>query len=127
MAIVDGKERALWPCVGVLALWPRHVEDDGDAILIVVPLDTLMSIGGVARNEAMRLTSKLGVFEILQRIEVLLVPVRVNEEPMTLNQSLQLSFDDAACTLHRLAVRHFSFDLLNHAIEFPINIWQSLL
>ena len=50
MAIVNGKERALGPVVGVLLRRPRHIQYDGNPIFIVISLYALMSIGCIARN-----------------------------------------------------------------------------
>ena len=48
MTVIDGEEAALGPVSDVFsARWPRHVKDDRDPILVVVPLDTLMCVGRI--------------------------------------------------------------------------------
>jgi hypothetical protein len=126
MTIVDGEEGTFWPFIWVFILWPRHIEDDGDSILIVVPLDTLMSIGGVARNEAMRLGCIFSIFKILKGIKCLLVAIRVDKEAMALDHPFELCFNYTIGAV-LLAVGHLSFNLLDHRVKFPIDIGQRLL
>ena len=43
--IIDGEVAALGPrCDVLLTRWLRHVQDDGNPVLIVVPLDPLMRV-----------------------------------------------------------------------------------
>lgn len=70
MAIVDGEVAALGPGDYFLATRGLgHVEDDGDAILVVVPLNSLMCIGCIGRDQAVSLGCILGWLEILQWID----------------------------------------------------------
>ena len=84
MTIVYGKEGALRPGGSILVLRPSHVEDDWNSVLVVVPLDTLMSIRGVTCDQAMRFGSELRILKVFQRIERL-ITVAVREEPVRLN------------------------------------------
>ena len=60
MTVVDGKVAALWPARDVSPTRRlRHVQDDRDPVLVVVALDTLMSVGRVGRDEAVGLGCKL--------------------------------------------------------------------
>lgn len=70
MPIVNSEKRALRPGSWVLALRPSHIKNDRHSILIVVPLDSLVSISGVARNQPVRLRSEFGIFEIFERVEI---------------------------------------------------------
>ena len=65
VAIVDGKVAALRPGYHILATGGfGHVEDDGDAVLIVIPLDALVRIGSVGRDQAMSLGCILGWLKV---------------------------------------------------------------
>ena len=68
MAIIDSKERAFWPCIRILTFWPCHIQNDWDSILIIIPLNALMSIGRITCNQSMTLGCKFCVFKILQGI-----------------------------------------------------------
>jgi len=66
MAIVNSKIAALGPVFdGRFALRPSHVEDNANSVLVVIPLDALMRVGGVAGDQTVGLTCKLGFLKIL--------------------------------------------------------------
>jgi hypothetical protein len=71
MAVVNGEEGALGPSEGVLALRSGHVEDDRNPILIIVPLYSLVGVGRVTGDESVRLGGELGIFEVLEGVEVI--------------------------------------------------------
>ena len=69
VAIVDREVAALRPDRHVLARGGfRHVEDDGDSILIIVALNTLMRIRRVRSDQPMRLRGELGRLEVFERV-----------------------------------------------------------
>ena len=69
MAIVDGKVAALGPVCHVFPIRRfRHVQNNGDTILIIVPLDALVSIGSIRSDQAMGLRRELGRLKVHQRV-----------------------------------------------------------
>ena len=62
MAIIDTKERALRPLSStVLFRFGFHdVENDGDAILIVISHDSLVSISAICSDDSIPLRAVLG-------------------------------------------------------------------
>jgi hypothetical protein len=44
MPVIDPEEGATWPVGGVLELGLNDIQDDGDAVLVIVPDNTLMGI-----------------------------------------------------------------------------------
>lgn len=54
MTIIYRKEGAFGPGCWILALWARDVEDDGDTIFVVIPLDTLMRISSITGDKTVR-------------------------------------------------------------------------
>ena len=69
VAIVDREVAALRPDRHVLARGGfRHVEDDGDSILIIVALNTLMRIRRIRSDQPMRLRSELGRLKVFERV-----------------------------------------------------------
>ena len=52
VSIVNRKVTALRPLFEAsLVRWPRHIQNDGDSILIVVPLDALMGVRCVRSDQ----------------------------------------------------------------------------
>ena len=52
MAVIDSEEGALGPDFVLTVLWLHDVEDDGDSVLVVIPDETLVSIGGIPSNNS---------------------------------------------------------------------------
>ena len=72
VSVIDREVRALWPLP--FHFFPRgfcHVEDDRYAILIVVPLDPLMRVRCVTRDQAVRLRGELSFFKVLKWVLLL--------------------------------------------------------
>jgi hypothetical protein len=60
MTVVNGEETAPGPVLHLLKLGLDYVENDGDAILVVVTDNTLMSVRRVATDDTVLLAGKLG-------------------------------------------------------------------
>ena len=52
VAIINGEERALGPRCSILVWRPRHVQNNRDAVLVVVSLDALMRVRRVTRDQS---------------------------------------------------------------------------
>lgn len=67
MAIVNREIAALRPIRDVFAIgWLCHVQDNGDSILVIIPLDALMGVGRVRSYQPMRFRSKFCQFVVFQ-------------------------------------------------------------
>ena len=124
MSVINSEERAFWPSRSIFVLWPSHIEDYRNSILIIVSLDTLMSIRRVACDKTMGLRCKLSIFKIFKWIEWL-VRVSVDKKSVWLKYSFHLGFNDTIDTY--LLIFNFSLNLLNHWVILSILIWQTLL
>ena len=62
MTVVNGEETAPGPVLHLLKLGLDYVENDGDAILVVVSNDTLICVGSIPRDQSISLVR---VFSIL--------------------------------------------------------------
>ena len=60
MAIVDGEEGAARPVFHLLELGPDDVEDDGDAVFVIVTNDALVGVRCIRGDNTVLLTGKLG-------------------------------------------------------------------
>lgn len=124
MPVIDSEERAFWPSSSIFVFRSCHVEDDWNSILIIISLNTLMSICRVACDQTMGLRCKLSILKIFKWIERQ-VRIPVDEKPVWLKYSFHLGFNDTIDTY--LLIFHFSFYLLNHWVILSILIWQALL
>ena len=59
MAVIDSEEGALGPDFVLTVLWLHDVEDDGDSVLVVIPDETLVSIGGICPHDPISLERAL--------------------------------------------------------------------
>ena len=65
MSIVNSEIAAFGPVFdGRFAMRPSHVEDNADSVLIVIPLNALMRVGGVACDQTVGFTCKLRFLKI---------------------------------------------------------------
>ena len=66
MPVVYREEGALRPGAQVLlGSRPGHVQDDGDAVFVVVALDALVGVRCVGDDQAVRLGGVLSLVEVL--------------------------------------------------------------
>ena len=64
VAVVDREVRAFGPLLALLLGWLRHVQDDRDAVLVVVSLDALVRVCCITYYVAVASCGKLSPFEI---------------------------------------------------------------
>jgi len=70
MPVVNGEIAAFRPCSYIFPGGRlRHIQDNRDPILVIVPLDSLMRISGVRGDQAMGLRGELRWFEIFQWVD----------------------------------------------------------
>lgn len=128
VAIVDREERALRPLRRVFLLWPRHVQNNRHSVFIVVPLNALVRVCGVAGDQAVCFGGKLGVFEILKwvfHVDVI-VGVSVAKEVCGADDAKRLRFQDTLNDASGLVLK-FSLYLLNDLIELPELVPERIL
>lgn len=78
MPVVDGEEGAPGPILNLLELRLDDVEDDGNAIFIVVSHDALVRVCRVAADDAVFLASELGwVVRLHESLDLLLLHLHV--------------------------------------------------
>jgi len=78
MTIIDGEEGAPGPVLDLLELRLDDIQDDGHTVLVVVPDDALVRVGGVAADHAILLAGKLGwVIGLDKALDLLLLHLHV--------------------------------------------------
>ena len=93
MSIIDSEEWAPGPLINLLELRLNDIEYNTNPILIVVPDDSLMSIGSVATDHAILLASELGwvvavdvpLDLLLLHFHILLLLLHGHDEPSVSN------------------------------------------
>lgn len=130
MAIVDRKERTLWPCGRILLLRSCHVQDDGDSVFVIISLDTLMGISRITGYQTMWLWSKLRILKVFKWINWRNCSVsRVIKEGVAFLESLVKCIDDVVCVLHHglLLLLYLPFAFLYYSVILAILILQVCL
>jgi len=64
MAIIDPEERALGPLLVLAVVWLDDVEYDADAVLVVVPDEALVGVGGISAHESVALVGAARLFVV---------------------------------------------------------------
>lgn len=73
VTVVNRKIAAFRPFLDVgFRRWLGHVQDNRNAVLVVVALDALVGVGGVAGDQAVSLARKFRLLKVFQRIRLVL-------------------------------------------------------
>lgn len=73
MSVINGKKATFRPSFGIFIFRPSHIQNDGDTVLIIVSLYSLMCIGCVRSNQTMWLACKLRLLKLSERIKRLIL------------------------------------------------------
>lgn len=128
VSIVYSKEAAPRPLIDLLELRLDNIENDADSILIIIPDNSLMRIGGIAAHHAILLTCELrGVVAIdipldllLLHLYVLLLLLNGHDEPSICNQ-LILTF----ALIHRFFFHFFGSSCRRLAFAISLRFFLS--
>ena len=120
MPIINCKEWTFRPSLRIFVLRSRHVQNDWYSIFIIISLNTLMSVGWVTGNQAMRFWSILGVFKFFQWVVILLT---------CLHPPFNLCVEDIFYRVPTLwqEMLVLTLHFLYYLVEFTITILQGVL
>ena len=129
MSVVDSKEAAFRPSCWIFLLRSGHVQNNGNSIFIVISLNTLMSICGVACDQTMWLGGIFCIFEVFQRVCWGNCAFLWAKEIVIRLKSLVEGVDDVRSLVHQLllSLLHFSFTFLNGLIVFTLIVRKIVL
>lgn len=129
MSIVDSKEAAFRPGRWVFLLRSGHVQDNGNSIFIVIPLNTLMSIGRITCDQAMGLGGIFCIFEVLQGVSWRNCAFLWAKEVVIRLESLVEGVYDVRSLVHQLllSLLHFSFAFLDDLVIFTFIVSEVVL
>lgn len=129
VTIINSKEWAFGPWCRIFAFWPRHVQNNWNSVLIIIPLNALMSIRRITRNQSMTLGCKLRIFKIFKGIIGWWI---VSKQWSSRNQPFELCLNNIKSRVYSSLFQHdlklsLSFYLLDNLVVFVILIDKRIL